>query len=74
MISLPIVVIEHENQTPQSWGIITWDNAFSVANRIPFFVVDSAQWQDMASALNKKFTSQTGRCLTHDELTYLGLR
>jgi signal transducer and activator of transcription 5B len=28
-LSLPVVVIVHGNQEPQSWATITWDNAFA---------------------------------------------
>lgn len=70
-MSLPAVVIVHGNQEPQSWATITWDNAFSEVSRIPFAVVDRVPWQRMANALNMKFTCQTGRSLTNDNLYYL---
>lgn len=70
-MSLPVVVIVHGNQEPQSWATITWDNAFSDVSRIPFAVVDRVPWQRMATALNMKFTCQTGRSLTNDNLYYL---
>lgn len=70
-MSLPVVVIVHGNQEPQSWATITWDNAFSDVSRIPFAVVDRVPWQRMASALNMKFSCQTGRSLTNDNLYYL---
>lgn len=72
-MSLPVVVIVHGNQEPQSWATITWDNAFSEISRIPFHVVDRVNWSRMAAALNTKFTCQTGRGLTHDNLYYLGM-
>lgn len=71
VMSLPVVVIVHGNQEPQSWATITWDNAFSEVSRIPFAVVDRVPWSRMATALNVKFTSQTGRSLTNDNLYYL---
>lgn len=72
VMSLPVVVIVHGNQEPQSWATITWDNAFSEVSRIPFQVVDRVPWPRMASALNMKFYAQTGRALTDDNLFYLG--
>lgn len=71
VMSLPVVVIVHGNQEPQSWATITWDNAFSEISRIPFNVVDRVPWSKMAKALNMKFYSQTGRSLTNDNLYYL---
>lgn len=70
-MSLPVVVIVHGNQEPQSWATITWDNAFSEVSRIPFAVVDRIPWSRMAIALNMKFTCQTGRSLTNDNMYYL---
>lgn len=70
-MSLPVVVIVHGNQEPQSWATITWDNAFSEVSRIPFNVTPGVSWSRMASALNMKFFSQTGRSLTNDNLYYL---
>lgn len=70
-MSLPVVVIVHGNQEPQSWATITWDNAFSEVSRIPFAVADRVPWARMAQALNVKFSSQTGRSLTADNLYYL---
>lgn len=71
VMSLPVVVIVHGNQEPQSWATITWDNAFSELSRIPFAVVDRVNWTRMSQALNTKFTCQTGRGLTNDNLFYL---
>lgn len=71
VMSLPVVVIVHGNQEPQSWATITWDNAFSEISRQPFVVVDRVNWARMATALNTKFTNQTGRGLTNENLFYL---
>lgn len=71
VMSLPVVVIVHGNQEPQSWATITWDNAFSEICRSPFQVVDRVIWSRMAEALNTKFMSQTGRGLTEENLMYL---
>lgn len=70
-MSLPVVVIVHGNQEPQSWATITWDNAFSEISRTPFQVVDRVAWSRMAQMLNTKFICQTGRGLTHENLYYL---
>ena len=70
-MSLPVVVIVHGNQEPQSWATITWDNAFSEISRIPFRVTDHVPWIRIAEALNLKFTSYTGRGLTNENLNYL---
>lgn len=70
-MSLPVVVIVHGNQEPQSWATITWDNAFSEISRVPFHVVDKVNWSHMVNALNMKFTCQTGRGLTAENLYYL---
>lgn len=71
VMSLPVVVIVHGNQEPQSWATITWDNAFSEICRTPFHVMDRVAWPRMADALNTKFMSQTGRGLTDENLYYL---
>lgn len=70
-MSLPVVVIVHGNQEPQSWATITWDNAFSEISRTPFSVVDRVPWSRMAQMLNTKFICQTGRGLTNENLYYL---
>lgn len=43
-LSLPVVVIVHGNQEPQSWATITWDNAFAEINRQPFAVPDKVYY------------------------------
>ncbi|XP_037041739.1 signal transducer and transcription activator-like [Bradysia coprophila] len=69
--SIPIVVIVHSNQEPQSWATITWQNAFSEFSRVPSQMVDKVNWSHLANALNMKFTCQTGRGLTAESLYYL---
>lgn len=71
LMSLPIVVIVHGNQEPESWATITWDNAFSKIGRQPFIVPDRVNWSHLATTLNTKFTSQTGRGLSDADLLYL---
>lgn len=70
-MSLPVVVIVHGNQEPQSWATITWDNAFSDIGREPFQVPEKVAWTQLASALNTKFESSTGRALTGDNLHFI---
>lgn len=70
-LSLPVVVIVHGNQEPQSWATITWDNAFSDINRIPFQVPDKVPWVLLADALNMKFKNITGKALTPENLHFL---
>lgn len=70
-LSLPVVVIVHGNQEPQSWATITWDNAFAEINRTPFVVPDKVPWNRLAEALNMKFRSSTGRNLTAENLHFL---
>lgn len=71
VMSLPTVVIVHCNQEAVSWATITWDNAFSVIGRESFYVVTSVEWGQLASVVNTKFTSQTGRALYKENLHYL---
>ncbi|XP_075145119.1 signal transducer and transcription activator Stat92E isoform X2 [Haematobia irritans] len=70
-LSLPVVVIVHGNQEPQSWATITWDNAFSDIVREPFQVPERVAWSQLALALNIKFESSTGRALTEENLNFL---
>ncbi|XP_017475010.1 PREDICTED: signal transducer and transcription activator-like isoform X2 [Rhagoletis zephyria] len=70
-LSLPVVVIVHGNQEPQSWATITWDNAFSDITREPFQVPEKVRWAQLSAALNTKFGSATGRNLTEDNLNFL---
>ncbi|XP_055616698.1 signal transducer and transcription activator isoform X3 [Toxorhynchites rutilus septentrionalis] len=70
-ISLPVVVIVHGNQEPQSWATITWDNAFADINRVPFHVPDKVSWNLLAEALNTKFRASTGRAMTPENMHFL---
>jgi len=56
-LSLPVVVIVHGNQEPQSWATITWDNAFAEIVRDPFMITDRVTWAQLSVALNIKFGS-----------------
>ncbi|XP_030371361.1 signal transducer and transcription activator isoform X2 [Scaptodrosophila lebanonensis] len=70
-LSLPVVVIVHGNQEPQSWATITWDNAFADIVRDPFVVTDRVTWAQLSIALNTKFGSTTQRALTGENLDFL---
>ncbi|XP_023035558.1 signal transducer and transcription activator isoform X2 [Drosophila willistoni] len=70
-LSLPVVVIVHGNQEPQSWATITWDNAFADIVRDPFVVTDRVTWCQLSIALNIKFGSSTQRPLTSENLEFL---
>ncbi|XP_051171360.1 signal transducer and activator of transcription 5B isoform X2 [Leptopilina boulardi] len=70
-LSLPVVVIVHGNQEPHAWATVTWDNAFAEPGRVPFVIPDKVPWGQVATALNVKFKSATGRCLTEDNLRFL---
>uniref|UniRef100_A0A8D8A5G2 Signal transducer and activator of transcription n=1 Tax=Culex pipiens TaxID=7175 RepID=A0A8D8A5G2_CULPI len=70
-ISLPVVVIVHGNQEPQSWATITWDNAFADINRVPFHVPDKVSWNLLAEALNTKYRASTGRSMTQENMHFL---
>lgn len=66
-----MVVIVHVNQYPQAWATVTWDNAFSTFNRVPYNVPDKVPWINMAETLNMKFLSATGRGLSQENLAFL---
>lgn len=69
--TLPVVIVVHTYQEPQSWATIFWDNAFSRICREPFHVTDTVNWSQLIGALNIKFTAETGSCLTADGFQYL---
>lgn len=71
VLSLPVVVIVHGNQEPQSWATITWDNAFAVQSRIPFQVPDKVPWPRLVDALNTKFAYATEKPLSEMNLLFL---
>ncbi|XP_061470602.1 signal transducer and activator of transcription 6 isoform X2 [Rhineura floridana] len=57
-LSLPVVVIVHGNQENNAKATILWDNAFAVANRIPFMVAERVSWESMCETLNQKFMAE----------------
>ncbi|XP_048479843.1 signal transducer and activator of transcription 5B isoform X4 [Plutella xylostella] len=71
-LSLPVVVIVHGNQEPHGWATVTWDNAFSQLERLPFAVPDKVTWGQLSETLYYKFKSQTnGGELSQDNLRFL---
>lgn len=58
-LSMPIVVIVHGNQEPQSHATILWDNAFSNLSRRPFDVESFTVWKYLGNALRMKFCAPT---------------
>ena len=59
VLSMPVVVIVHGNQEPQSHATILWDNSFSVLNRRPFDVDSVVSWDFLGAALKMKFCAPT---------------
>jgi signal transducer and activator of transcription 5B len=70
-LSLPVVVIVHGNQEPQSLATITWDNAFAPANRQGFVVPEKVLWSQLAKILDAKFLAENHRGLTPENLHFL---
>uniref|UniRef100_A0A034W918 Signal transducer and activator of transcription n=2 Tax=Bactrocera dorsalis TaxID=27457 RepID=A0A034W918_BACDO len=70
-LSLPIVVVVHDNQAPQGWATITWDNAFSEIEREPFKVPERVHYMKLLETLNLRFAYYTGRQLTAENLEVL---
>ncbi|XP_077993966.1 signal transducer and activator of transcription 5B-like isoform X2 [Glandiceps talaboti] len=73
-LSLPVVVIVHGNQESNASATILWDNAFAEPGRVPFVVQDKVPWQQLAGALNTKFSNACGRQLTQQNLQYLAVK
>lgn len=71
VMSLPVVVIVHGSQESPAWATVLWDSAFSLADRMPFEVIDEVSWSTMAWALRVKFLYQTSCCLSDENLYYL---
>lgn len=72
--SLPVVVIVHGNQEPDAWATVTWDNAFSRPQRVPFAVPEIVPWRELARVLSMKFRSATGRELSDANLHLLATK
>ncbi|XP_018791818.1 PREDICTED: signal transducer and transcription activator-like [Bactrocera latifrons] len=70
-LSLPIVVVVHDNQASKGWATITWDNAFSEIEREPFKVPERVHYIKLLETLNLRFAYYTGRQLTAENLEVL---
>lgn len=70
-MSLPVVVIVHGNQEPQSWATITWDNSFSQPLRLPFEVPEYVSWQQLSYTLNQEYLLKTDKSLSQGNLDFL---
>eukprot|EP00039_Didymoeca_costata_P012139 m.173754 g.173754 ORF g.173754 m.173754 type:complete len:564 (-) comp15393_c0_seq5:1484-3175(-) len=69
--SLPVVVIVHGNQQPNSEATILWDNHFSEIGRVPFVVPNAVPWERMKVALSGFFQQATGAPLLEQHLEFL---
>ncbi|XP_017480974.1 PREDICTED: signal transducer and transcription activator-like [Rhagoletis zephyria] len=70
-LTVPLVVVVHNSQAPQSMATTTWDNAFYIIGREPFQVPDKVHYTKLLEALNMKFASLTGGELTPENLDFL---
>lgn len=70
-MSFPVVILSHWTQEDKGVATYLWDNAFAQVGRLPFQVLLSACWTDLAGLISARFYDQTGRCLTSDNLSYL---
>lgn len=55
VMSVPVVVVVHGNQGPNSEATIIWDNMFSQPDRDPFDVPEAVTWKEMSIALNARW-------------------
>merc|ERR1712226_1667324 len=70
-MSVPVVVVVHGNQIPNSEATIVWDNMFSSPAREPFITPDSVSWKEMSIALNSRWMLSNEMQLHHDHLMFL---
>jgi len=70
-MSVPVVVVVHGNQGPNSEATIIWDNMFSKPDREPFDVPEEVTWKEMSLALNARWMMTSDHELHHDHLMYL---
>ncbi|XP_065053259.1 signal transducer and activator of transcription 5B-like isoform X1 [Rhopilema esculentum] len=71
-MSVPVVVVVHGNQGPNSEATIFWDNFFSNPDREPFEVPEEVDWDEMSFALNARWAMTTECDLKEEHLEYLG--
>eukprot|EP00794_Sanderia_malayensis_P003212 gene3212-3689_t len=73
-MSVPVVVVVHGNQGPNSEATVFWDNFFSSPDREPFTVPEEVDWEQMAYALDSRW-AMTAEChLVQPHLEYLGTK
>ena len=70
-LSLPLVVIVHDNQKTNAWATITWDNAFASPQRLPFIVPNTVAWVNVGQMLSRKFAEAVGCHLDSNDLRFL---
>ncbi|KJE93919.1 transcription factor Stat5b [Capsaspora owczarzaki ATCC 30864] len=70
-LSLPCVVIVHNNQQHSAEATILWDNSFATMDRAPFEVPEVVSWPDMLTALQHHFSLATQQPLSQRDLEYL---
>lgn len=73
-LSLPIVITTHGSQESLAWAAVSWDNAFSQINRIPFQLPDYVSWEGVSDMLNSRFMAMVGAPLTHENISYFAER
>ncbi|KNC47249.1 Stat5.1 [Thecamonas trahens ATCC 50062] len=71
-MSVPVVVIVHNNQLVRATATVFWDNSFGKTDRALWEVPDAVRWPKFAAGLNHFFTLANGRPLTPDALNFLG--
>jgi len=69
-MSVPVVVVVHGNQGPNSEATIIWDNMFSDAHRQPFDVPEEVPWRHMLHALDARWTMTCDSKLQREHLMY----
>lgn len=71
VMSVPVVVVVHGNQGPNSEATIIWDNMFSQPDREPFDVPEGVSWKEMSIALNARWMMINETELHLDHLMFL---
>lgn len=70
-MSVPVVVVVHGNQGPNSEATIIWDNMFSKPDRAPFEVPEEVSWKEMSIALNARWIMTSEYELHQEHRMYL---
>lgn len=69
-LSMPIVVIVHNNQDQIAWAAAIWDSVFCSPND-PYNKVEQGSWHALANAINAKFKKDVTRGLTEENMEFL---